>query len=288
METPPVTVSRNEDWPYGWERATRRPHPRLRGFVSEYEGYTQGTDQPMSMLEVPFAGVPLIISFGTSYDIVDSAGASERHQTFVAGMQDSWCVVESGRRSLGMQVNFTPIGARMFLGVSMESITNRTVELEDVFGHSVRSVVEQLQSTPNWSSRFDLLDRLIASSRLDAAPETPAPVLWAWNKLKSSSGNVSISGLAGDAGYSHKHLISRFRDQIGLPPKTVARVLRFDRAVQKMKRGEHIANWLDLADECGYFDQAHMIRDFREFAGMTPADFQARRLDFGGMDGTSN
>lgn len=236
------------------------------------------------MLEVPFAGVPLIISFGTEYNIVDSAGASERHRTFVAGMQDSWCVVESGRESRGMQVNFTPIGARMFLGISMGAITNRTIELEDVFGHSARDVVEQLQSAPDWDARFDILDRLIGA-RLDAATATPAPVLWAWNKLRTSGGNVSIGSIAGEMGYSHKHLISRFRDEIGLPPKTMGRVLRFDRAVKIVRRGDDVTSWLDIADECGYFDQAHLIRDFRRFAGLTPADFLARRFPFGGFDG---
>jgi AraC-like DNA-binding protein len=286
METPFATVSRHELWPNGWERVTRLPRPRLRAFVGEYEGYSQGTYSNLKMLEVPFAGVPLIISFGTEYNIVDSTGVSERRQTFVAGMQDSWVVVESGRESRGMQVNFTPIGARMFLGISMASITNRTIELEDVSGHSARYVVEQLQSAADWDARFDLLDRLIAA-RLDAATETPAPVLWAWNKLKASRGNISIGSIASELGYSHKHLISRFRDEIGLPPKTMARVLRFDRAVKIVRKGESVKNWLDVANDCGYFDQAHMIRDFHEFAGMTPAEFLARRFPSGGFDAST-
>lgn len=287
MESQPVIVSRHEDWPDGWERATRPAHPRLRAFLaSDYEGYSQRADEPISMLEVPFAGVPLIISWGAPYDIADPTGAIERRQSFVAGMSDSWVVVGSGTHSCGVQVNFNPIGARMFLGLPMESITNRSIELEDVFGHSASVIVEQLEAAPDWTARFDILDAVI-TSRLKAAIEPSAPVIWAWNKLRSSVGNVSIASLAGELGYSHKHLITRFRDQVGLPPKTMARVFRFDCAVQKMRRGEPIISWPDFANDCGYFDQAHMIHDFREFAGMTPGEFLARRLESGGFDGAS-
>jgi AraC-like DNA-binding protein len=265
----------------GRERTLRAAHPRLRPFLaSGYEGFAMGWSAP-PMLEVPFAGVPFVISFGDGYNVIDSNGRNEQRHTFVAGIADTWAVVESGRQSSGIQVNFTPIGARMFLGVSMNSITNRTVELEDVFGHSARHLVEQLQSAPSWDARFDLLDRVICA-RLDAAAAPPPPVLWAWNKLKASGGNASIGAIAGELGYSHKHLINRFRDEIGLPPKTLARVLRFSRAVSIVREGGDV-DWLDVAESCGYFDQAHLIRDFREFAGLTPSEFLARRLEFGGI-----
>jgi AraC-like DNA-binding protein len=66
----------------------------------------------------------------------------------------------------------------------------------------------------------------------------------------------------------------------------MARVLRFTRAVRTVRSAPGAIDWLDVAGECGYFDQAHLIREFREFAGMTPAEFAARQLPFGGVDGT--
>lgn len=280
METTPETPQQTG----AWQRNTRRPHPRLRAFVGDYEGYSQMVPG-LKMLEVPIAAVPLVVTFGDGHNIIDSAGRAERHSSFVAGMANSWVVVESGEHCAGIQVNFTPIGARMFLGVSMDSIANRTIELEDVFGHSARNVIEQLQSAPTWDARFDNVDRLIAE-RLDAAPPTQSPVVWAWNKLQASGGNTPIASIVGETGYSHKHLINRFRNEIGLSPKTLARVLRFTRAVKMVRATGETVDWLDVASACGYFDQAHLIRDFREFAGMTPADFAARQLPFGGVDGT--
>ena len=71
--------------------------------------------------------------------------------------------------------------------------------------------------------------------------------------------------------------VAQFRREVGLPPKTLARILRFHRA-----RGLIVApggaDFAEVADLCGYYDQAHLIRDFREFAGCTPAEFRRRRL----------
>ena len=71
-------------------------------------------------------------------------------------------------------------------------------------------------------------------------------------------------------GRSRRHLAARFREQVGLPPKTVARIMRFNRAISTL-RGE--AALAEVAFECGYYDLAHLTRDFREFAGTSPAAF---------------
>jgi AraC-like DNA-binding protein len=102
-------------------------------------------------------------------------------------------------------------------------------------------------------------------------------VSWAWQQLHASHGTQAIGLLVEEAGCNHKQFIAQFREQIGLPPKTLARLLRFDHAVNRIKRGG-TPDWPALAHTCGYFDQAHFNKDFRRFAGVTPGEYQRRLL----------
>jgi AraC-like DNA-binding protein len=88
--------------------------------------------------------------------------------------------------------------------------------------------------------------------------------------LVDSGGAVPIRRIAGEVGWSHK--IARFKQQVGLPPKTAARLVRFERAQRRLdRRGQ--TSWADIAAESGYADQAHLVREFRDFTGTTPTGF---------------
>jgi len=277
METPRVTVRRHEGGDSRWESAERGPGPRLRGAVLAYQDYSEKAPTAMRRLEVPFAGVPVIISFGGSFRIEDPRSRTvETLRNFAAGLTESWVIVESEDESRGMQINFTPIGARLFLGLPMAEITNRAVDLETLLGPTIRHLAERLLHTPGHEERFAILDDFI-ERRIAHAGEPSVPVVWAWNRLRATGGRAAVSDIAGELGYSHKHLISQFRDHLGLPPKTMSRILRFHRAVELI-RGAGERRWSDIAYESGYYDQAHFNRDFREFSGRTPREFAARVL----------
>ncbi|MGH2587928.1 MAG: helix-turn-helix domain-containing protein, partial [Dehalococcoidia bacterium] len=157
---------------------------------------------------------------------------------------------------------------------------NRTVAFEDVFGPDARALLEQLRAAASWEARFSILDRAL-TARLAEAPAPSTEVARAWCRLQRTNGCLDIGTLAAELGWSRKHLIARFREQIGLPPKTLARILRFNRAVRLLNRNDTM-HWTAIAHDCGYYDQAHLIRDFRQFAGTTPGDFLRRRLPDGG------
>lgn len=92
-----------------------------------------------------------------------------------------------------------------------------------------------------------------------------------------------MASLATEPGCSRKHLTVRFRREFGLPPKLFARILRFDHAVRLLRR-DRITRWAELADACGYADQAHLTRDFNAFTGSAPTSLIRRRLpDEGGF-----
>jgi AraC-like DNA-binding protein len=90
---------------------------------------------------------------------------------------------------------------------------------------------------------------------------------------------MEIGALAREIGCSRKYLASRFQEHVGLAPKSVARVLRFERAVRMLGRAGAGVRWSELALACGYYDQAHLIRDFRQFSGQTPGAYLRARLE---------
>jgi AraC-like DNA-binding protein len=268
-----------------WERVLRRPDPRLAAYVDLYEGYVEATASRIRRRELPSGRIPLILNLGPPWEVGSPGDGPPPFRSlgsFAAGLHDSYALVESTGAARCMQVTFTPIGGYLFLGVPMHSMTNRSVDLDDVLGAPAgRRLAAQLYDAPDWEARFAILDSVIAARLANARPASPG-VTWAWRRLQESAGAVSVGRLAGQLGWSRKHLIAQFREQVGLPPKALARVLRFDRAITMLEQ-DHAPGRADIAYRCGYYDQAHFNRDFRSFAGITPSQLLRDRIPDGGV-----
>ncbi|OAI44297.1 hypothetical protein AYO38_09870 [bacterium SCGC AG-212-C10] len=278
MEAPPVTVVRHSS-PLGtWETARRDSHPVLRPFISGYEGYWEEMSFSRRM-EVPSTDMPLIIGFGAPLTTIyadDAPGASKVTRSFMAGVHDRYVLCESNGVSAGIQVNFKPFGASYLLGMPVGELANHCVDMADCLGNEGVRLAQQLEDLPDWASRFAALETFILR-RFANAKGMPQATAWVLRRLEESAGSIPIRALAEDVGWSQKHLIDQFRAEVGLTPKAVARVIRFDRAVQRLKSpGPHRLS--DVANDCGYYDQAHFSRDFRAFTGGTAREFLQRVL----------
>lgn len=252
----------------GWWLAAGRPHPALRPHLRSYDGYWEDGAAPGRVRTLPFGAAVVIINFGPRMLLeVPGGAAGTGYGSFVAGLDDrhGWYSHPGGLS--GIQLDLTPLGAYRLLGTPMGRLANIAADLGDVLGPGTGAFVERLAMTPDWAERFDLLDALLLR-RLDRAPEPDPEVAWAWRRLAREHGGVGIAELAREVGWSRKHLTNRFRDQAGLPPKVMARVLRFQRAVELMGCGA--PDWGGIAAACGYYDQAHLNREFRALAGCTP------------------
>jgi AraC-like DNA-binding protein len=267
------------------ESVLRAPDPRLEQIiVGEYQGWTESSTEVVRRREVPICAFPLIINFGAPFRLVDPARPVNGPRilgTFAAGMYDSYVIVESSGDSCCIQVNFTPIGARLFFQLPLSELSNRSLGLDELYGDQAGRVVEALAEGGDWDRRFDLLDALIAE-RISRARSPRPEIQWAWGKLQATNGKLEIGDLAEELGWSHRHLIVQFRDQLGTAPKRLGRVLRFQRTIERIRACD-APRWVELALDCGYFDQSHMIREFRELAGCTPEDFVRLQLPIGGV-----
>jgi AraC-like DNA-binding protein len=212
--------------------------------------------------------VVLIVSFGPQMDV-----DGRRFTSFVAGVHDTPALTEHGGEGHGLEVYFSPLGARRFFGMPMGELTRQVVELEDLIGREAGELAERLYDVSDWSARLAMLERVVAK-RVLAAPPLSSELEWAWRRLHRSDGAVPIAALADELGWSRRHLSASVGRELGMPPKALARILRFERAVARLRDGAPLA---DVALESGYYDQAHFNRDFRAFAGTTPAEHRRVR-----------
>jgi AraC-like DNA-binding protein len=270
-----------------WEMALAEPDPRLQPHVRSYWGYDEETVAFSRRRELATAQPVLIVGFGPPIEVsFPSLGESVRATAFVAGLSDCYAVVDSFGSQRGVQVDLTPLGAFMLLGLPMRELANRAVQLGDVLGPEGTRLPERLHEASSWPARFAILDELFVDRFARARPASP-DVAWAWRRLLEADGRLRVGELAQELRCSRRHLAARFSEQIGLPPKTLARLLRFGRAARLL--GAAPSRVGDIALDCGYYDQAHLNRDFREFAGVTPTALEAMLLpDHGGIaDGCS-
>jgi len=247
-------------------------HPALRDHVRSYYGFSEQTDGPVRRREGPGASVVVVISFEHDW-LMGSALAPEqpfrRFTSFVGGLHDSAVLSEHGGRSEGMQVNLAPPAAAALFGAPMYELASTLVPFEDVFGE--HELVERLAEAPSWDARFVLLEAELAARLADARPAS-AGVTWAWRRLVETRGGVRVASLCEELGWSRKRLSARFRDEVGLAPKTVARLLRIEHATELAEVG---VPWAEIAFACGYYDQSHLVNEFREITGATPTQFLA-------------
>jgi AraC-like DNA-binding protein len=262
-----------------WELVPGAPAARLRGAVLAYTGYAERSAAPLARLEAATARIPVILSLGPSILV-----GGIRHTSFVAGLDPGPTVTRHAGEQLGIQLDLTPLGARRLLGVPMGELAGRVVPVEDLLGRQGSLVLERLREAPGWAERFALLDRVLGARLAAAAPVAPE-LEQAWARLHAAGGVVAVEALAREVGWSRRHLAARFRQEIGLPPKVVARILRFERVADALRAGGEL-RLAEAAYACGYADQAHLNRDFRAFSGLTPTAYAARLLpDAGGVAG---
>ncbi len=257
-----------------FEMVRTAPAARLASFVRSYCGYHERAALPAIRRELPGPMVVFILDLGPPLRLLDAAGKLHAQHAggFAAGLDESFTSTQTqDGEQRGIQVDLSLTGAQAVFGLPMHELAGRIVRLDDLFGASVRELRARIEDTPDWGARFALLDRFFAA-RVGTTAAPTDWLTWAWQRIESSGGQVSVDTLAREVGYSRKHLTVSFRQRFGMAPKPLALLVRFDRAVRMLRarRGRDLAA---VGLECGYFDQAHFIRDFRRYSGSTPGEY---------------
>ena len=232
-------------------------------------GYAERLEAPVTYEELPGTSVPLILNVGSPYRVIDGTTVYEPRASFAAGVADRPVLVQSSCSALCIQFDLSPLAACRLLRLPMHELAHRTVALDELLGPDALQLEERLADARDWDARRALVETFVVR-RLLEAPPLPADVEYAWRRLRETGGSIRIAELAAELRCSRKHLDVRFREAVGVPPKTAAALVRFNRALGLLEDGEKPA---DVAHACGYADQPHLTREFRRFTGTTPAAY---------------
>ena len=256
-----------------WRR--HRLCAELAGMVASITGYQENGRRLDGSVEMASLVVPLVIGFGAPFSIAlgRKPKRGDNYGSFTSGLYAGHVLIDSTGDSACIQVNFTPLGAYRFFGLPMRELSARMVTLADLADAEIGVLARRLEDAVDWTRRLDLTEAFVLA-RIRRGPAVDAAVASAYRELAFCHGDIRIAAIAARLGWSRKHLSQRFQDEVGLSPKAVARIFRFNRLLT-LAGAERSADWAGLAVECGYADQAHLTREFAEFAGTTPTRWLA-------------
>jgi AraC-like DNA-binding protein len=265
---------------------TAAPAPQLGAFVGSYsgsrlEGFTPGTHRGL-----PSRHLTLVISLGAPVHLAAMPDRSQTPGSFAAlaaGLQTGSAAITHDGSEHTVSIELTPAGARSLLGLPAAELAGRVVDLDEVLGPKVRELAERLAAAPDWRERFAVLDEILTGCA-GRTNEADRSLAYAWRRLLDTGGGVRVAELADEIGYSRRQLTERFTREYGLSPKQAARVVRFERSWLLLRRLERSRlrspdrdhpSLAGVAATCGYYDQAHMARDWNDLAGCPPSAWLA-------------
>jgi AraC-like DNA-binding protein len=274
------------------ESVRQLPPPSLRPFVEWYAGFRQAGVAPARHRGLPSPSLTFILTLDDPLVVAahpDPRQPPGEYSTLLGGLHTTPALITHEGRQSGIQLALAPLGARVLLGVPAGQFAGLDVDASAVLGRFAGELRERVGEQETWTGRFGVLNTMLGerAGAAEYAACVRPEIGYAWRRLRAASGAVRVSAIAAETGWSERHLNARFRAETGLSPKEAARVFRFTAARGRIadaaaRTGGGITgaglSLADLAAECGYYDQAHLARDFRTLAGCPPTQWVAEEF----------
>lgn len=237
-------------------------------------------DGPGSSNSCPFPPTPQHCIYFYINDPVQTQKAGQevfvtKAPSIVVGPQLTRVNLNIGQNHKMICVAFHPGGLHRLLGIPMHRLLDEDVDSSLLLGSQIDQINEQLKVASNSAEGMTVIENFLLKKIQHAKRLLPFDL--AMQELVKQDGNVCIDKIAALSCLSLRQFERTCKDRIGLPPKLFARLTRFSKAY-RLKESQTGMSWTSIAYECGYFDQMHLIRDFKEFAGSTPSLMQGEIL----------
>lgn len=260
----------------------RTPGAPLDAFIRVL-WYARAMDLPHARERVlPSGCVQVILNLARDFllDCREGEAARQRPPVLVVGARSVYEIIDSSDMADLIGMVFAPGGFAGFAGDAVDLLSNRTVDLEDVWGMPVRGLRDRLREIPTPEGRLRCLEGFLVerfAPRLTRhGPWRQGEVEFAVRAFAVAPAIATVRDVARQTGWSERRFSQVFREQVGLTPKTWCRVQRFQRAVRALHLGRDV-RWAELALDCGYYDQSHFANEFRAFSGIDATTYSERR-----------
>jgi AraC-like DNA-binding protein len=259
----------------------RKPRGALAGFV-ELLWYWDGPARKHEFERLlPDGSMELVINLrGEEIRVYDrrDLGRYERIEACVlVGPHSEYFVIDTAEQERVMGVHFRPGGAFPFFrppADELHGLHGLHVSLSELWGGFACEVRERLLEAHTAEAQFDVLEAALLA-RLAKPLERHRAVSYALEEF-CGGGARTIADVTEATGLSARRFVEVFKQQVGLAPKQYCRVRRFQRVIQTLPAGR-VIDWAGVALDCGYYDQAHLIHEFRAISGMSPGEYAAAR-----------
>ena len=244
-----------------------KPQYPLRRFVECF--WTLESEVPATNPEriLPDGCVELILNFGAEFSQHCEGQQKLQPRNFLVGQMTGPILISPTGAVQLIGIRFHPGGTLPFLRLPLHEITDQVVELGSLSSQLERGLLHAASASCSLMDKVTAIEEFLTGELLSRKHDSRLMMLAA--RIVESGGLVSVDQLANDAGISSRQLERRFLREVGLGPKLLGRIIRFQQVFRAVEQCD--AAWATVAIECGYYDQAHLIRDFHQFARQTPA-----------------
>lgn len=255
---------------------THEVPPHLAPFMATAVGYEYRMQAPGVHAGLPSQHLTVVVSLDEPVDMItmpDPRQEPAAMAALVGGMHAAPVSIRHDGTQIGVHLGVTPLGARALFGMPSSELAWQVLPLGAVLAPAPE-LVDRLSSLDSWPERFAAIDDVLTRVVRDIRTPARSEVSYAFERLVTLSGRLGVASLAREVGWSRRHLSEQFTREYGLAPKLMARVLRFERATRMLRTAAR-PPLAAVAIECGYSDQAHMTREWAEFAGSSPTAWMA-------------
>lgn len=162
-----------------------------------------------------------------------------------------------------------------FFPFPMSEISDTVVDTDLIWGNKFAFLRERLLAAEDFSRKFQIVEKFLIKEFLSTLNFNPC-IEYALREIVRQTEQISLDSLSRKIGYSQKHFITMFKNQVGITPKTYLKLMRFQKAISKIEEQQD-CDWALISNDCGFYDQSHFINNFKLLSGFNPEEYRRRK-----------